>query len=273
MLRDPRVESSGNTAPLRPFLAFALLLAAALACQSTPAQPDFEDLPSAQELYEVGVEKLQRSWWMGIFPRVDYDGAIEDFQSIIDNYPYSEFAVKSELRIADAYFADERYEEALSYYRDFADLHPQHERVPYTILRSAMCHYEQVAAIDRDQSATFDAMSYLERLMRDYPYAAETREGERVLLELRDRLARSIMKTGDFYLSRSEHQAAAERYRRVIDEYPGLGHDAEALFKLGLCYGQMKRHDEALRLFHVIVENYRDSHLAEEAQERISSAN
>ena len=258
-------------APARVLLALGLALA--LGCQTTVEQPDFEDLPSAEELYESGTRKLKLQWWMGVFPRVDYDGAIEDFQSIIDNYPYSEFAVKSELRIADAYFADKRYEEALSYYRDFADLHPQHERVPYTILRSAMCHYEQVATIDRDQTATFDAMGYLERLMRDYPYAAETREGERIFLELRGRLARSVLKTGDFYMSRGEYQAAAERYRRVVDEYPGLGHDPEALFKLGVCYGQMKRNDEALRLFHVIVENYRDSRLAEEAQERISAAN
>jgi len=89
-------------------------LAVGLGCQSTPEQPDFEDLPSAEELYATGLEKLELQWWMGVFPRVDYNGAIEDFQSIIDNYPYSEFAVKSELRLADAYFADQRYEEALS---------------------------------------------------------------------------------------------------------------------------------------------------------------
>lgn len=252
------------------------LAACALAlagCQSTPEQPDFEDLPSAEELFESGTEKLELQWWMGFIPRIDYDGAIEDFQSIIDNYPYSEFAVRAELRIADAYFDDARYEEALSYYRDFADLHPQHERVPYTILRSAMCHYEQIASIDRDQTATFDAMGYLERLMREFPYAPETREGERIYLELRGRLARNILRIGDFYAQRQEHQAAAERYRRVVDEYPGLGHDAEALFKLGVAYGNMKRDDEALRLFHVIVENYRESALAEEAQERISAAN
>jgi len=254
-------------------LLLALAVGPGVACQSTPEQPDFEDLPSAEELYAQGIQKLELQWWMGVFPRVDYNGAIEDFQSIIDNYPYSEFAVKSELRLADAYFADQRYEEALSYYRDFADLHPQHDQVPYTILRSAMCYYEQVASIDRDQTATFDAMGYLERLMRDYPYASETREGERVYLELRERLARSVMKIGDFYLTRREYQAAAERYRRVIDDYPGLGNDAEALYKLGVCYGHMKRRDEALRLFHVVVENYRDSHLAEEAQERISAAN
>ena len=276
-LQVDRASTRGSVAPLlgfslRPGLALVLALVVAAGCQSTPEQPDFEDLPSAEELYQQGLGKLELRFWMGFLPRVDYDGAIEDFQSIIDNYPYSEFAVKAELRIADAYFEDSRYEEALSYYRDFADLHPQHERVPYTILRSAMCHYEQIASIDRDQTATFESISYLERLMREFPYAAETREGEQMFLELRSRLARSVIRVGDFYLVRGEHQAAAERYRRVLNDYPGLGHDPEALYKLGICYGHMKRRDEALRLFHVIVENYRDSEVAEEAQERISSA-
>ena len=265
----PRVPNRGRSLLVSTLLA-ALLVGS---CRSNPVEPDFEDLPPAKDLYESGMKKLELHLWLGFLPRVDYDGAIEEFQSIIDNYPYSDYAVKAELRIADAYFSDERYEEALSYYRDFADLHPQNERVPYTILRSAMCHYEQIAAIDRDQTATYEAMSYLERLMREYPYSAETREGERIFLELRGRLARSVMEIGDFYFERREYQAAADRYRSVIDQYPGLGEDAEALFKLGVCYRQMRRNDEALRLFHVVVENYRDSAVAERALERLSSAN
>ncbi|MEZ4215737.1 MAG: outer membrane protein assembly factor BamD [Myxococcota bacterium] len=253
-------------------VALVALLVTLAACQTT-SEPDFDDLPSAEELYERGTEKLAGTRILWLIPRVDTTGAIEDFQSIIDNYPYSEYAVRAELKIADAYFEDDRFEEALSYYRDFADLHPQHPKVPYTILRAAQCHYEQRATIDRDQTAAREAMTYLERLMRDYPYAPETREGEIVLLDLRGRLARSVLATGDFYMQRGEHQAAAERYRSLLDEYPGLGHDAEALYKLAVCYDRMKLHDEALRLYHVIVENYRDSALARAAQERISASN
>ena len=72
---------------------------------------------------------------------------------------------------------------------------------------------------------------------------------------------------------RAELQAAAARYRSVLNEFPGLSYDPEALYRLGVCYDHMKRHDEALRLFHVILENYRDSDIAEEAAERIAAAN
>ncbi len=63
------------------------------------------------------------------------------------------------------------------------------------------------------------------------------------------------------------------RYRSLLDRYPGLGLDAEGLYKLGVCYANMKREDEALRLFHVILENYRDTDLAAAAAERIARSN
>ena len=78
---------------------------------------------------------------------------------------------------------------------------------------------------------------------------------------------------GDFYLDRNEYQAAAERYRTVLNQYPGLGLDAEGLYKLGVCYEHMRRDDEALRLYLVILENFRDTDLAESAAERIASFN
>jgi outer membrane protein assembly factor BamD len=204
---------------------------------------------------------------------VNYQKAIDTFQAIIDNYPYSDYAVMAELRIADAYFDDKRYDEALSYYRDFSDLHPQHSKVPYTILRSALCHYEQITTVNRDQSPSHEALTHLDRLLRSYPYSPEAIEGEAIMYKLRSSLSRNMIQIGDFYLKRHEFQAAAERYREVLNHYPGLGLDAEALYKLGVCYENMRREDEALRLFHVVIENFRDSAAAREAANRIAATN
>ncbi|MEE8166194.1 MAG: outer membrane protein assembly factor BamD, partial [Myxococcota bacterium] len=234
--------------------------------------PTFEDVPPAADLYAEGLKTLEGRRFFLLFTFVDYDGAIESFQSIIDNYPYSEFELLAQLRIADAYFSDQRYEEALAYYQDFADLHPQHERVPYTRLRAALCHFNQIESIDRDQNAAHRATEALELLLRGHPYADETREGEEMMLVLRTRLALHILQIADFYRERSQWQSAAARYRRVIDEYPGLGLDSRALFRLGLCLQAMRRQDEALRLYHVVVENYGDSPSARGARARIAEA-
>ncbi len=257
----------------RRFAVLCLLLSLSLATGCKKERPMFEDVAPPEELYEEGLETLRGTRVLLIFPKIDYDGAIETFQAIIDNYPYDEYAVKAELRIADAYFDDERYEEALSYYNSFADLHPQHEKIPYTVLQAALCHYSQIRSINRDQTSTREAQALLENLIRNHPYSKETREGEQMLRELRTRLSKSEMRMGDFYLARQEYQAAAERYRGLLNTYPGLGQDAEGLFKLGVCYENMMREDEALRLFHVVVANYPKSKLAVQARAHIAHAN
>jgi outer membrane assembly lipoprotein YfiO len=121
----------------------------------------FEDVPPAEDLYAEGEETLEGRNILGVYTYVNYSKAIESFQTIIDNYPYSDYAVAAELKIADAYFDDAKYTEALSYYRDFADLHPQHERVPYTVLRSALCWYEQIRSVNRDQTPAREALVHL----------------------------------------------------------------------------------------------------------------
>lgn len=234
--------------------------------------PRFEDVKPAEELFADGLAQLEGRKILGLFRYVDYDAAIETFQSIIDNYPFSEFEEKAQLKIADAYFDDERYEEALAYYQDFSDQHSTDPRAPLAMLRAAQCHYEQIESIDRDQGAARKASEALEVLIQTHPYAEETRQGEQMLVELRTRLARNMLHIADFYLERGHWQSAASRYRRVLDEYPGLGLDARALYRLGLCLEQMKREDEALRLYHVVVENYAGTSSARSARARIARA-
>jgi outer membrane protein assembly factor BamD len=254
----------------RSIAAIATLIIAA-GCAKGP--PEFEEVPPADELYEEGQKTLEGKRLLGLWPWVDYDEAIETFQAIVDNYPYSEYAVLAELAIADAYFDDEKYEEALSYYRDFTDLHPQHEKVPYTIYRSALCHERRVRSANRDQTSTREALIFLDQLLANYPYSEYAGDGEVLWRELRTTLAEQVRDIGDFYLRRDEWESAAERFRSLLNEYPGLGLDAEALYKLGVCYAAMNRTEEAESIFQAIVQNYRESDVARDAADRIASMN
>jgi outer membrane protein assembly factor BamD len=266
----------------RPITFLCNLLPAALlaltACASAPPEPelsDFEELPEAEDLYAEGVSLLEqrRVYLFGWIDLTPYQDAIDKFQEVVDNYPYSQYAVFAELRIADAYYDQERWDEALSYYRDFGELHPEHELVPYTIYRTALCHSAKSPSAERDQSATREALDALDLLMSRYPTSAEAREAEPLWKELRTKLGEHVLGIGDFYLARDEYQSAAGRYRQVLDEYPGLGLDADALYKLGLCYTHMSREDDARRIFEVILENFEDSDVAQAAQDQIPAAN
>jgi outer membrane protein assembly factor BamD len=255
----------------RILLAVAVAIGLA-ACQTTPdPQAAFEELPPAEELFAQAEAELEGRLVLGVYRRIDYMKAIEIFQSIIDNYPYSEYAVEAELRIADAYFSDGKYEEALSYYRDFSDLHPDHEKVPYTVYRSALCYESQLESPERDQTATRNALLFLDRLLLRHPHSEYAREAEPLWRDLQVRLAESMEQVADFYRDREEYEAAAERYRALLNDHPGLGLDARVLYKLGDCYAALRRTDEADRIFRTLVVHYRDSRYAFEARQRLAT--
>jgi outer membrane protein assembly factor BamD len=233
--------------------------------------PTFEEVAPAEELWANGQKTLDGTKFLWVISRVDYSSAIETFQTIIDNYPYSDYAVLAELEIADAYFEQSKYEEALSYYRDFSDLHPQNQKVPYSIFRSALSHQNRVKSPNRDQTATRDTLLYLDRLISKYPHSEYTAEAEELWREMRLQLALQIMGIADFYRKHDEFESAAARYRSLLNEYPGLGIDADALFQLGVCYREMDRGEEAERIFQAIVQNYYDSEVARDAERMIAS--
>jgi outer membrane protein assembly factor BamD len=235
----------------RPVLAI-VLLALALGCAKPP--PEFEEVAPAEDLYAEGQKILEGKRYFGLIP-------------------YSDYAVLAELAIADAYFDDKKYEEALSYYRDFTELHPQHEKVPYAIYRSALCHERRVHSAIRDQTATRDALGFLDQLLATYPYSEYASEAEAMWRELRATLADQVKRIGDFYMQRDEWESAAERYRTLLNEYPGLGLDAVALYRLGVCYQEMNRLDEAESIYQAVVQNYRDSEVASDAADRIAGMN
>ena len=245
-----------------------LSLSLVMACASPP--PTFEEVRPAEELYQRGVEILEGRLVLGLLRRTDHAAAIETFQTIIDNYPYSDYAVLAELKIADAYFDNGKYEEALSYYRDFGELHPRQDQVPYTIFRSAICHQRRIGSHQRDQTATRDALVYLDRLLTRYPHSEYAERAEVMWRDLRMRMALQIQGIGDFYMGRGEYEAAVERYRSLLNEYPGLGLDPEILYKLGLCYRGLNREDEAAAIFQSIVRYYDKSSVAEDAQEQMA---
>lgn len=252
-------------------LTAALALWGSFGCESTP-DVEFEEVRPAEELYAEGLEILEGTSILGVYTYVDYPGAIEVFQSIMDNYPYSEFYPKAELQIADAYFASGKYEEALTYYRDFPELHPQNPKVPYAIYRSALCHAEQVRSPGRDQAPTRKALEFLDRLIVAYPSSEYSKDAEKLWRELRVRLAEHSEQIADFYHDTGEYEAAAERYRQLLNTYPGLGLDARILFKLALAYEALERLDEADRIYRTIVAHYPKSPFAFRANGRIASS-
>ncbi|MEM9489929.1 MAG: outer membrane protein assembly factor BamD, partial [Myxococcota bacterium] len=75
---------------------------------------------SAQKNYEQGLARLERKDWLA---------ARKYFSFIKARFPYSKYAVLSELRLADSEFGARSYLQAIDSYKLFIKFHPTHEMV------------------------------------------------------------------------------------------------------------------------------------------------
>lgn len=179
--------------------------------------------------------------WEGMekYEEGDYRGAKESFEKIKDWYPYSQYAMLAELKVADAHFNLEEYEEAIFAYEEFENLHPRNEVIPYVIFQIGRCYFAQIDTPDRDQEKAKSARDTFVRLMTTYPeheYGVKAREYYNKTLRT---LAEAEFSIGLFYYKSKHYRAALHRFQSVIEKYPDMGVHLRALEYIALTEARM----------------------------------
>jgi outer membrane protein assembly factor BamD len=151
-----------------------------------------------------------------------YKKAQEYFLRLKEEYPLHELAILAEIGIADSLFSDKEYVSAADAYSDYISLHPIDENVPYAIYQMGMCHYNQMEAIDRDQTETVKARKEFEKLIARYPQSKFSPMAEKMLKEVKQKLAEREFYVGSFYLKQKKYKAALARFERLAAEYPDV---------------------------------------------------
>ena len=162
----------------------------------------------------------------------NYKKAQEFFLRVKEEYPLHDMAVLAEIGVADSLYSAKEYAPAGDAYSDFISLHPVNENVPYAIYQMGMCHYNQMEAIDRDQTETIKARKEWEKLIARYPESKFSTMAEKMLREVKQKLAEREFYVGKFYLRQKKYQAALSRFEKMANEYPGIGFDSKIEYYL-----------------------------------------
>lgn len=170
-----------------------------------------------------------------------YRAAIESFEKLKDWYPFSEYASLAELKIADAHFHLEEYDEAIFAYEGFETLHPRNEAIPYVVYQIGTSYYRQRDTIDRDQRAVRQALDTYRRLIQDYPESEYAAKAEGHLKECLKSLAGHEFYVGLFYFKNGKYEPALSRFKTILEEYPDVGIHQKALHYLALCEASLKK--------------------------------
>ncbi len=182
--------------------------------------------PSPAELMSEGRDKFNAG---------EFEGATEIFQKVKDRYPYSKDALEAELKMADALYQRDLYDEAYEEYAEFEKLHPKNPQIPYVIFQEGMCFYQQSSTIDRDQSHTLRAREEFERVIKRYKNSPYANMARRKLRESLVNMAEHEIYVGNFYYRTGKYDAAMARYMYVIDHFPDLGQYYEAIENIKKC--------------------------------------
>ncbi len=201
----------------------------------------------AEVIYNEGMDRMERR---------DWDKAKLYFQEVERQHPFSEWARRAMLMTAYANYRSADYDEAVSAAQRFIELHPGNESTPYAYYLTAMCYYDQIYDVGRDQATTKNAEAALQQVVRRYPGSDYARDAALKLELTHDHLAGKEMAIGRYYLRQNQHLAAIGRFKTVVRDYQTTSHVEEAMHRLVESYVAIGVIDEAKKVGSVLGYNY-----------------
>ena len=227
-----------------------ILGAAIIAVGLTACSGGNEDRYIARDvevLYNLGYDNLEKG---------RYKRAAAAFDEVERQHPYSVWARRAQLMAAYAHYQTSNYDDAVLSAECFLQLHPGNPSASYAYYLIALCHYEQIVDVGRDQSSTLKARESLTEVVKRFPDSDYAKDAQLKLDLTDDHLAGKDMEIGRFYMRRQEYLAAANRFKSVIDNYQTTSHAPEAMHRLVESYLALGVEPEARRVAQVLGHNY-----------------
>lgn len=214
---------------------------------------------------------------VGEFKDRDWEEAILYADFVRIRFPFSRYAVESELLIARAEFEDGNYLTAMEAFQQFARLHPTHEHVRngWASFMAAASAYMN-APIQRffllppdaqlDQTPLLDAQAALERYFDHYTGSSTESYARKLQTEVLQRRLDHELYVARYYLDQDKPEAAIGRLETAQATYKGVGRAADVLFLLGLTYLRMEEIELARSTFSKLQSEHPDHHHGKQAR-------
>jgi outer membrane protein assembly factor BamD len=248
-------------------MALAMLAPAFGSCDTYHAifgakEPTVPDEP-ADRLYNEALYYLNA--------KHDSKTAAKRFEEVDRQHPYSDWARKSLIMTAYAYYQAGDYDESITAARRYIQLHPGNPDAAYAQFLVGSCYYDQIRDITRDQDLTQRAIAALDEVVRKYPTSEYAISAKRKIDVARDQLAGHEMMIGRYYMKRHDYSGAINRFKIVVTRYQTTRHVEEALLRLTEAYMSLGIVGEAQTSAAVLGHNYPESRWYKDAYALVKS--
>jgi outer membrane protein assembly factor BamD len=205
----------------------------------------------AEKLYNEGLYLLNE--------KKDYMDAAKKFEEVDRQHPYSEWARKSLLMDAYAYYTAGSYDNAITAAKRYVTLHPGSADAAYAQYLIGSSYYDQIPDVTRDQSGSERAMRQLQEVVTKFPDSEYAAAAKRKMQVARDQIAGKEMAIGRYYLKKRDFTGAINRFKVVVTHYQTTRHVEEALMRLTEAYMSIGIVSEAQTAAAVLGHNFPNS--------------
>jgi outer membrane protein assembly factor BamD len=253
--REANGSGRGTSAAARA-IALAVMLAPVGACSSLNSmfgQSDDENYVEepADKLYNEGLYLLN--------DKKEFKLAAKKFEEVDRQHPYSDWARKSLIMSAFAYYEDADYDESISAAKRYVTLHPGSPDAAYAQFLIGSSYFDRIPDISRDQDRTEKAVAELEEVVRKFPNTEYAIAAKKKMDIARDQLAGKEVDIGRWYMQKRDYTGAINRFKTVVTHYQTTRHVEEALMRLTEAYMTLGIVAEAQTSAAVLGHNFPDS--------------
>ena len=205
----------------------------------------------ADKLYNDGLYLLNN--------KKEYKSAAKKFEEVDRQHPYSDWARKSLIMSAFAYYSDGDYDESVNAAKRYVTLHPGSPDAAYAQFLIGSSYFDRIPDISRDQDRTEKAVAELQEVVRKFPNTEYAVSAKKKIDIARDQLAGKEVDIGRWYMQKKDYTGAINRFKVVVTRYQTTRHVEEALMRLTEAYMTLGIVDEAQTSAAVLGHNFPDS--------------
>jgi outer membrane protein assembly factor BamD len=219
-------------------------------------------------------EPADRLYNEGLFlmnEKQDYKASAKKFEEVDRQHPYSEWARKSLVMSAFAYYSAGQYDESINAAKRYITLHPGSDDAAYAQYLIGASYFDQIPDVSRDQTRTERAIAALEEVTRKFPNTEYAESARKKIDVGRDQLAAKEMDIGRWYMKKKDFIGAINRFKMVVTQYQRTRHVEEALERLTECYMALGIATEAQTAAAVLGHNFPDSPWYKDAYRLVKS--
>ncbi len=182
---------------------------------------------------------------LAFFEEEKYVKSSQQFNIIVERASHTDLGDDALFFLAESYFLNEDYDLALIEFEKLVSrmgFSPYIEKSRWRICETLMLLSPNFY---HDQDSSLKAITQIQEFLDDFPNSEYSKDADKLISELRTRLAEKNMETGKLYIKLKAYDSAMTSYEVVVNEYYDTKFFNDANMEIIRCLVLLNKSDEA----------------------------